>query len=302
MTKQTQQAGEQPGNWKKWGEADERGSANYVDEERTRLAASLVKRGRVFSLAFPLDGTVPVFPRRGPPVHLMSVDGGDYAAGLRRKGGTQTADDYLGIYVQSGTHIDGLCHVWYDDQIYNGFSSDEIRSGGARKCGIEKLGHLCARAVLLDLCRQAGTEHLPAGHVITPEQLQACASKQGVALTTGDVLLIRTGWMSVFDPAQSKPFFAGEPGLGIEAARWLGELGVAAIGMDNFAVEVVPHEVDDVLMPVHRLLLRDYGCYLMEMMKLDELAAAQVYEGMFVAAPLLITGGTGSPLNPLFIC
>ncbi len=292
----------QPNNWGRWGKEDERGTANTITPERLAGAAGLVRRGRVYSLSLPVQAqAVPVLPRRAPTQHFMTLDGGDYAAGLQRKSGFQASDDYLALYTHGSTHIDALAHVWYDGTLYNGFSANTVRSTGAARCGIEKLGHLVGRGVLLDFCRYRGQTPLAGGTVLTPEDFEACAAAQGVALREGDVVLIRTGWLATFDELDPGPFFAAEPGIGLAAGEWIGAMGFAAIGADNYAVEAIPTETQATA-PVHRRLIRDYGVSLMELMVLDKLAADEVWEFMFVAAPLAITGGVGSPINPLAIC
>lgn len=289
----------QAGNWGRWGEKDERGAANFISPELLRDAAGLVKRGKVYSLSLPIQQRgVPVFPRRAPCLHFMTLDGGDYAAGFSRKGGFQTSDDYISLPTHGTTHIDALAHVWYDDQLYNGYLGSSVRSTGAAKLGIDKLKHLCGRGVHLDLCAWQGVDHLPGGYVVAADDLRACAAAQGVDVRKGDIVLFRTGWQQVFAKEGGPKFFEQEPGIGLDAARWLGELGVAAIGSDNYGVEVVPTEHGDPA-PVHRMLIRDYGMYLLELFVLDALAKDQVHEFLFVAAPLMITGGVGSPINPL---
>jgi kynurenine formamidase len=290
-------------NWGRWGKDDERGAANFASAERIRDAASsLVRSGKVYSLAIPLQASdVPVLPPRAAPQHFMRLDGGDYAAGLKRKGGFQTSDDYIALGTHATTHIDALAHVWYEDRLYNDFPANTVRSNGAKHCGIDKLVHLVGRGVLIDLCAHRKLPHLPSGEVITPAHIQDCAKAQGTALREGDILLIRTGWMSVFrDKATRAEFFKTEPGIGKEAAEWIGAMGFAAVGADNWAVEAIPIE-GDVPAPVHRRLIRDFGVYLMELFDLDGLAADGVHEFLFIAAPLRITGGVGSPLNPLAI-
>ena len=286
-------------NWGRWGADDERGAANFVTPEVVRAAAGLVKTGRVYSLSLPVQQRgVPVFPRRVPCQHFMTLDGGDYAAGFSRKGGFQTSDDHISLPTHGTTHIDALSHVWYDDKLYNGYPGSSVRSTGAARLGIEKLKHLVGRGVHLDLCAWQGLEHLPGGYPITPEDLAGCAQAQGVEIRSGDIVLFRTGWQKVFRDQGGAAFFGAEPGIGIAAAEWLGSLGVAGVGSDNFGVEVVPTERGDPA-PVHRRLIRDYGVYLLELFVLDELARDQVHEFLFVAAPLMITGGVGSPINPL---
>lgn len=289
------------GNWGRWGADDERGAANFNTAERIRAASALVKTGKVYSLAIPLQTeNVPVLPPRVPPQHYMRIDGGDYAAGLKRRGGFQTSDDTIILGTHSTTHIDALAHAWYDDTLYNNFSANTVRSNGAKHCGIDKLVHLVGRGVMLDLPAHRGLPHLPFGEVITPQHLENCAKAQGTELREGDTLLFRTGWQQIFKRDGSAAFFKGEPGIGREAAEWIGRKGFAAVGSDNWGVEVVPVE-GDIPAPVHRRLIRDFGVYLLELFDLDGLAADRVHEFMFVAAPLRITGGVGSPLNPLAI-
>lgn len=292
----------QPTNWGRWGDADERGTANHATPERLAAAAGLVRHGQVYSLSLPIQAqAVPVMPRRGPSQHFMAVDGGDYAAGLQRHSGFQASDDWLGLYTHGSTHIDALAHVWYDGTLYNGFSANTVRSNGASKCGIEKLGHLAGRGVLLDFCRHRNQTPLPGGTVLTPADFQDCAVAQGVELRPGDIVLMRTGWLASYTDKDPASFFRSEPGIGLDAGEWIGAQGFAAIGADNYAVEAIPTETG-ASAPVHRRLIRDYGCSLMELMVLDKLAADEVWEFLFVAAPLMITGGVGSPINPLAIC
>lgn len=288
-------------NWGRWGADDERGAANLIDADCVRAGASLVRTGRVFSLAMPLDAKhVPVTPGRAPPQHFMRTDGGDYAAGLKRGDGFQTTDDVISMPVHAGTHIDALCHVGDADFLFNGYPLSSVRSAGAKKLGMEKLRSLCSRGVLLDPCALRGVSVLPKGTVITPEDLEACEARQGVRVTPGCVLLIRTGWLGALPTLGMAEYLSGEPGIGVAAARWIADRGVAAVGADNFAVEAIPTENGGAA-PVHRILIRGCGVYLMEMLVLDELAAAGVYEFQFIAAPLPITGATGSPINPLAI-
>jgi len=291
-----------PGNWGRWGGADERGAANFATPERIARAAGLVKKGQVYSLALPLQRQgLPVNPERSSPTHLMSIDAGDFAAGLEIAGGFCTADDYLAMHTQTGTHLDGLAHVWYDDMLYNGFPANSVRSSGAGHLGIEKVGHLTGRGVLLDVATHLGVPHLAPGQVITPDDLEACAREQGTAVEEGDILLLRTGWLETYGDEHPDRFWQSNPGIGVDAGEWVGERNIAGIGVDNFAVEVHPSETGNIG-PVHMRLIRDFGCYLMELVVLEALARDRVHEFLFVAAPLPIAGGTGSPINPLAIC
>src|SRR5229473_6200834 len=127
-------------SWGRWGASDEKGALNLIDAAKVKSAVGLVREGRVVSLAQPLSSKTPVPKHRAPMIHLMGRDGGDYAAGGRRPGGFQFAEDTMVVPTHFGTHIDALCHAWYDDELYNGFSSTTIRSTtAAAHCGVDKM-------------------------------------------------------------------------------------------------------------------------------------------------------------------
>jgi kynurenine formamidase len=142
-------------------------------------------------------------------------------------------------------------------------------------------------------------EPLRDGVAIGPRDLAQAAERAGVAIGNGDIVLIRTGWAEHQGRADSVDF-DGEPGLDVDAALWLAERGIAALGADNFAVEVMPFAQGEVF-PVHQRLIRDFGVPLLEGLLLHELATAGRHEFLFVASPLPIAGGTGSPINPIAI-
>jgi kynurenine formamidase len=284
--------------WGRWGSEDERGALNFAGREQAKRAASLVRTGQVIGLSQPLSAKTPVPGHRAPMQHFMGRDGGDYAAGAKRPGGFQFAEDTLVLPLHCGTHIDALCHAWHDDQLYNGFPSDAIRSTtGAARCAIDKLGPIVARGVLLDLCALAGAP-LPLGEAVTRDMLEAAQARVRVSVQTGDVVLLRTGWLETM--LASANYYDGEPGLDLDAARWLAERGVAAVGADNFAIEAIPFPAGQVF-PVHQCLLREYGVPLIEGLALAPLAQAAASEFLFIATPLPIAGGTASPLAPVAV-
>jgi kynurenine formamidase len=258
--------------WGRWGEGDERGAINRIDHETVKGAARLVREGRVISLAQPLSTATPLPKHRTPMMHLMGRDGGDYAAGGKRPGGFQFAEDTVLLPAHFATHIDALCHAWYDDQLYNGFSGNSIRSTtGALHCGIDKMGPIVSRGVLLDLVRLKGAPLAP-GTAIGKSDIRVALEAVGVELQEGDALLIRTGWLESVLAAGEADFNA-EPGIDVAAAEYLAEAGVAMIGADNFAVEVIPFATGKVF-PVHQRVIRDYGIPLLEGAVLQPLADA----------------------------
>ena len=283
-------------NWNRWGPEDERGALNHIGSDEIRAAAGLVRSGQVLSLAQTLSPRTPVPEHRAGVQHFMGRDGGDYAAGARRPGGFQFAEDTVVLPLHIGTHIDALCHAWYDDALYNGFPGDGTRSNtGASRCGIDKMGPITGRGVLLDVAAMHGAP-LEDGVSIGAAELEQAVSRAGVRVGKGDIVLIRTGWP---ERAGAKSFNA-EPGLNVEAGLWLAERDIAVLGADNYAVEVLPFPTGFVF-PVHQRLIRDFGIPLLEGLVLGGLAATGRHEFMFAASPLPVVGGTGSPISPMAV-
>jgi kynurenine formamidase len=284
-------------NWNRWGSEDERGALNHIDAAAVKRAAGLVPSGPVIGLAQPLSARTPFPPHRAGMQHFMGRSGGDYAAGARRPGGFQFAEDTLLMPAHIGTHIDALCHAWYDDQLYNGFPGAGTRgTTGASRCGIDKMGPIVTRGLLLDVAAISGAP-LPDGTAIGVADLEQASRAAGGEPAKGDVVLIRTGWV---ERPSATVGFDREPGIDLAAALWLAEREVAVVGSDNFAVEVLPFATGTVF-PVHQRLIRDFGIPLLEGLVLHPLAATGRHEFLFAASPLPVVGGTGSPLNPMAI-
>jgi kynurenine formamidase len=290
-------------NWGRWGEEDERGTVNLITGERLVAAARLVRRGKVFNLGIPLDENGPQSGMRINPVHLMSETGAEQVF----PGGFRYADDYIFMPLQSSTQWDALAHVYYDDRMYNGFPARDTTVKGAARCSIDKqAAGIAGRGVLLDIAALKGLDWLEAGTVITPEDLDAACQAQDVEVLPGDILLFRTGWRRKFvQEGDAASFMDGEPGLGQRCCQWLHERDVAAVGSDNWAIEVLPGESEDALLSVHMILIRDMGMSLCEILDLEELAedcrADGRWEFLFTAPPLPISRAAGSPVNPLVI-
>lgn len=284
--------------WGRWGAEDEVGAPNLIGPEQVRLAASLVRSGRVISLSQPISARTPVPKHRVGVMHFMGRDGGDYAAGAKRPGGFQFAEDTLVLPLHLGTHIDALCHAWCDDHLYNGFSGVTVRSTtGALRCGIEKMPPLVTRGVLLDIVRLRGAAAAP-GDAIGRAELEAAAALAKVTLQGGDAVLIRTGWLE--SQTSRDVDFNAEPGIDVDAALWLASRDIAMVGADNFAIETLPFPAGTVF-PVHQRLIRDHGVPLLEGMVLRPLAEAGGTAFLFIVTPLPVVGGTGSPVAPVAV-
>jgi kynurenine formamidase len=288
-------------NWGRWGAEDERGALNLITPEVILRATQVCKTGKAYSLALPIkkDG-VPLIPYRGAPQRYTLVNYADdqmYAAfGADEVGANE---DVLVLASHNETHMDALCHVFYRKEMYNGFSATTMKTHtGAERLGVDKVGCIVGRAILLDVAGFLGDEAMSGHHIITSAELEACAQAQGVAVGPGDILLIRTGWLERYlaDPEAAA---AGQPGIGMDAVNFIRDRDVVAVGADNSAVEATPF--DGPFMTVHIEILIKLGVYLLEHLVLSELARDRVYESLLVVSPLPVIGATGSPINPIAI-
>jgi kynurenine formamidase len=198
--------------------------------------------------------------------------------------------------------MDALSHVFAEGKMYNGFGASTFTaSNGAAHCGIEKTGGFAARAVLLDVAGHQGVDWLEPGTNITGDDLEVCRAAQGVEIHAGDIVLVRTGWLELFAslaPGEPAPF--AQPGLGKSTVAFLDDHDVCAVGADNAAIECIPFD-DNEFLAVHIELLVKRGITLIEHLVLATMAADRCHEALFVAAPMLVTGASGSPLNPIAI-
>ena len=309
-----------PNNWGRWGGEDERGTLNLLTPEVITAAVGSVRQGRVLSLSLPIRGstsnpaplTIPHLRGRPLPQHFMSVDGGDYAAGAGPIGaGLNVADDALVVsWHGTTTHMDALCHMWAGDRIYNGHRALWVRSYGARRCGIEKAGPVVGRGVLLDVAAFRGVAHLAAAERIDAAALAGCAAAAGTDIRPGDIVVVRTGWPAVWMQDGAEAYWTGQPGLSANGGAWLAERDVAMVACDNAAngsLDVRQMATEDIDGDLHLTFLWRHGIHLAEMLWLEDLPGALGAAGagradfLFVAAPLAIEGGTGSPINPVAI-
>jgi kynurenine formamidase len=310
-------AAERLKNWGKWGPNDEIGTLNYTTADDIVRAARLVKKGRVMSLALNFDEKGPQgakskfsAPGRFNPIHLMLRTGTDAYSGVSDKRGIRGADDIIIMPMQCGTQWDGLGHIFFDNYMWNGYDCRLVTSTGAEKCGIEKTREkMVGRGVLLDIPRHLKLDVLPDGFGITNDLLDAVAKAQGVTVGRGDYLLIRTGQIETKLKEKNWDYYAGgdAPGLAFETLDWLHKSEIAALATDTWGVEVRPNQSEAVGInqPWHWLCIPILGLTMGEIFHLDELSRDcnedKVYEFLFVAPAMPVTGAVGSPVNPLAI-
>ena len=294
-------------NWDRWGAGDQAGAVNFITPEMVMQAMSLARRGKVFSLALPLDDTGPqkgAFGRVNP-IHMMLQDGGDILSGAQDHMLNRYTDDAIFMPLQCSTQWDGLAHIFHDGEMYGGHGPEVVTSRGAKRADIcQQKDRMVGRGVLLDMPRCMHVPWLEHGYAIQGDELAACAQAQGVEVRDGDTVLVRTGAIAeVRDRGSWGDYAAGPaPGLGVSTSEFLCARRVAAVATDTWGLEPQPNETTDIFQPLHVILLVNAGMMLGEMFDLEDLAAdcAQdgVYEFLLVAPPLTVTGGVGSPVNP----
>jgi len=295
-------------NWGKWGADDELGTLNYITPDKVVQAAGLVKQGKVLSLAIPFDSNGPQsgFGGRTNPLHFMLQDGGDVASGAQDFiPGLRYCDDAVTMPLQCATQWDALSHIYFDGKMYNDRGPEWVNSNGARANSIDKLkAKVVSRGVLLDIPRLKGKPWLEPGEAIHPADLDAAAESAKVAVGRGDIVLIRTGQIAQIRSQGSWGQYAGgpAPGVSLSVAEWLAKNEIAGYATDTWGTEVIPNETADVFQPLHCVAIVNMGMLVGEIFDLEELAADcaadGVYEFMFVAPPLPVTGAVGSPINP----
>ena len=298
-------------NWGRWGPDDEAGTLNFIEPEDVIKASQLVKKGKIFSLGLNFDRFGPqkgLWGNRFNPIHTMLATGTDAVAGNQDAGKLRYADDMVSLPLQCGTQWDALGHIFYDEQMWNGYDARLVDSDGAQKNGIEKVkDRMFGRGVLLDIARHVGVDFLEDGTAMTNDDLNACAEAQGVEIRRGDFVICRTGQMEQRLAAKDWGGYAGgdAPGLAFETAEWIFEKEIAAICCDTWGCEVRPNETKDASQPWHWVVIPMIGITMGEIFYLKELAedCAEdgVYEFLFTAPPLPITKGVGSPINPMAV-
>src|SRR5882757_2149535 len=266
-----QEATDKLKNWGRWGKDDQIGTLNHVQPEDIVKAASLIHTGKVFALGIPLDRTGPqtgLFGGRFNPIHQMLATGTDAIAERQDWNKIRYADDTLMLCVQGATHWDALGHIFYEDKAYNGYDAKLIDANGLNVLGIEH------------------------------------SKNKKVEIGRGDFVIVRTGHMErCLKEGQWGGYAGGDaPGVKFENCYWCQEKQVAAICSDTWGVEVRPNETKEANQPWHWVVIPAMGLCMGEIFYLKELAEDcakdSIYEFFFCGPPLLITGGTGSPINP----
>jgi kynurenine formamidase len=289
-------------NWGRWGEDDELGTLNELSADRIVAAARLVGSGDAVTLSHPWDTEKGIDNPHPADHHMTLLPDVDIGSGTLR-----FAKDYVGVdyHNDTHTHIDALCHVALDGAFYNGKPSDALTRTAAGVNTIEAVKDgLVGRGVLLDVPRLRGIPWLEPGEHVFREDLEAAEREQGVTVERGDILLVRTGHARRLRELGPWNTANAKAGLHPTTCLFLAERRIAALGSDGNG-DTAPSTTEGLAFPIHALTLNAMGLHLLDYLQFEDLVPAceraARWEFLFVAAPLRIVGGTGSPLNPIAI-
>jgi kynurenine formamidase len=283
-----------------WGSGDRRGGLNYIGPGQVLAAAREVELGRTISLAAPIESH-PAADNPEPAGHKMTGPSDGHA----EERGLDFAMDRLAMNVHGNadSHLDALCHVIFDDKLYNQVPAETVTPDGAGSLSVDEARNgIVGRSVLLDVPRLRKVSWLEPGDHVSADELRAAEKQQGVRLGQGDICLVRVGHrrrrreLGPWDAAEARA------GLHPETLELLAERQVSALGSDGNN-DTAPSITAGVDFPVHVLAVNALGLYLLDYLDLDDISRhcdqAGRWSFLCVIAPLRLTEATGSPVNPI---
>lgn len=284
----------------KWGPDDQAGAVNNITAANVLEATRLVKRGKAIRMGIETNSKTPAFAPRTFSVTVLTP-GQEYGGSL---GETKTNynDDIIMGWVGIGSQLDGLGHIGIDGTYYNcNKGRDFVTAGGLKKLGIEQVPAIATRGVILDMVGLTGKNPVPEGTAFNRPEIEAAMKRQGLkSINKGDVVIFYTGWTQLIGK-DDKRYGSVEPGLGVEGARYLASLNVAAVGSDTWGLEVLPFEKPTQIFHVHQILLTQHGIHILENVTAEEAVKDGVSEGLFTLGPSRVTGAVQAIINPIFI-
>ncbi|HEX5049436.1 MAG TPA: cyclase family protein [Gammaproteobacteria bacterium] len=280
----------------RWGAADQRGAANRLTPAKALEARDAIKAGVVYQLGRTYESGMPLVGTR------------HFSLRIPQAFEPQSSNHFIyhdelisGELGQIGTQFDGLGHAGIGDLFYNGNNrKDFAKAEGFTKLGVENVGAIATRGVLVDVAGYKGVERLEGGYEITLDDFRGAMRKQGTEIRPGDVVLVHTGWGSLWMKDNAK-FNASAPGIGVAVAEYLVGREIVMVGADNWTMDVYPNPDPGLVFPTHQVLLTRNGIYIFENLATEDLARDRAYEFAFFFAPLKLKGATGSPGNPIAI-
>jgi hypothetical protein len=285
----------------KWGANDQIGALNNITKDNVLAASKLIKQGKTMRMGIETSSKTPAFPPRSYSITIVRP-GQDYEGQSLGNTKTNYHDDILNTWVGIGTQLDGLGHIGIDNTYYNCTPGSEITGiSGLKKFGIETVPAVATRAVLLDMTALMGKDIIPEGVAFNQPEIEAALKKQGnMKINKGDIVIFYTGWHKLLG-VDDKRNGTAHPGLGVQGARYLANLGVAMIGSDTWALEVIPFENAGQVFHVHQILLAEFGVFILENAVAEQAIKDKVYEGMITVAPHRTTGSVQAIVSPTFM-
>ena len=300
-------AGERRVGASPWGPDDERGRLNLMTAETRAAVLSRIDGRTVYDLSVEYFIGMPSWQAAGDPHYRMwmthtphgTVVDDPLGVGRAMNEHVSYTGAAISMYTHMGTHVDALPHFGLDGRIWNNHAAAEhLGDRGWRVAGAETIPPIVARGVLIDVAAAKGLAMLPDGYRISRRDLADALARQRVEVERGDVVLVRTGRMGLYEDAAR--YMEASPGIGMEAARYLAEdRGAMVIGADNLSLEAFPSELEDDYVPVHTYLLAQQGIPILELVDLEALSRDRVYEFAFVAGSLKLRGADAAPLRPM---
>ena len=289
-----------------FGKDDEIGMLNLITPDTMRSAMSVADMGHVIDMSVDYFLGMPSFTAAGQPdyqIWMTNTPRGtviDDPMGLQDPAQNDLVSysgDAISMYTHTGTHIDTLNHFGYHGAMWNNFKADEHLGNRVWNIGgPEKQPPIIARGVMLDIAALLGVDVLPQSYGIGAKDLQDACKRQNVELRVGDVVMIRTGQMTLWPTPQ---YIENEGGLTREGAEFLAKAGAVLIGADNLSLEQIPSTEEGNWLPVHTYLMAEAGVTIMEVVDLEGLARENISEFCFVGAAIKFAGATAAPMRPL---
>jgi kynurenine formamidase len=282
-----------------YGANDEIGAVNLLTPDLVMESMKLVKKGKTLSLAVPVDKNLPAFRHRS--FNLYNIQPGEQAGKTLGPNKFTFNDEMVTAWTGVGTQLNGIGHIGIDNVYYNGNkASDFVTVEGVKKLGIEKVPPIVTRGVVLDMTTHYGKKIVSGVTEFSVSDIKSVLKKEGITLRKGDVVLFNTGWLELIGK-DNKQFLEVEPGIGMEAAKWLADQEIVAFGGDTWASEVYPNPNSNEEFPVNQFMLAKRGIYNLELIDSRLLVKDKIWEFLFVLGQPLYVGSTQVNINPVAI-
>ncbi|MFZ4407372.1 MAG: cyclase family protein [Paracraurococcus sp.] len=278
----------------RWGAADRRGAMNRQTPETVKRAAGLIRTGEIVELGRVLEQTMPLQSTRQFHLHTKTQF---MNSPPNRRGSNE--EIVIGEMGQIGTQFDMFPHQTIGNQTYNCVDVPGITTrNGFTEMGVETVGNIFTRGVLLDIAALKGVPMLGDSYEITVDDIEQALRRQNVALAEADAVIFNTGWGALWGKENAR-YMNSNPGIGVAAAEFVIARGPILLGADCPPVEVSPSKtMPSASLPIHQIALAIHGVHLLENMKLDELVTKGRSEFALNVQPLKLKGGTGSTVAP----